>query len=192
MKRLNVGAGNLPQIGFTNIDKNYYVGSRDPKLNKNLAATWDEEHPDSPWVYGDATNMNYPDEHFDEIICVHTLEHLSMNEGNQCIGKMARMLKSGGTLEIEVPDLLKACELAPTVHIKKGVDNTHWFRIMGLFNGNTGDDGEDHFHLCMYTQEYLRFRLEEHDLTDIEEIPVGRGHGRPEPLYNFRLKAIKP
>ena len=190
-RRLNVGAGNMPLENYINEDLCYYPGTDNPLVNKKLAATWNKDHPDSPWRYGDATKMEYPDNTFDEIICVHTLEHVNMNDGNQMIASMARMLKPGGFMEIEVPDLMKACELAKDVHIIQGENNTRWFRIMGLFNGTTGDDGEGQYHLCAYTQEYLRFRMEEHKLINIEEIEVGFGHGRPEPEYNFRLKAYK-
>jgi len=191
MKRLNIGAGNIPLIGYINTDKYYYPGTDNPLVNKKLAITWNQDHPESPWEYGDATELNYPDDTFDEVIAVHVIEHMSMNDGNQCIRRIHKILKPGGTVEIEVPDLLKACELAQIVHITKEGDNKQWFRVMGLFNGTTGDDGEGQFHLCMYTQEYLRYRLEEHGFHNIEEIPVGFGHGRPEPQYNFRLRAIK-
>ena len=189
--KLNVGAGNMPLEGFINEDLCYYPGTENPRVNKKLAETWNDDHPDSPWQYGDATKMRYPDNTFDEILCVHTLEHVNMNDGNQMIAKMARMLKPGGFLEIEVPDLIKACKLVPEEHIILGEDNTRWFRVMGLFNGTTGEDGEGQYHLCMYTQEYLRFRMEEHGLKDIEEIEVGFGHGRPEPEFNMRLKGYK-
>jgi len=192
MKRLNVGAGNIPKSGYINIDTCYYVGTDNDQVNKKLAETWDEEHPDSPWVYGDAAKMDFPDDYFDEVIYVHTLEHLSMNDGNQSIAKISRILKPGGFVEIEVPDLDKACRHAQDVHIKLGEDNTYWFRVMGLFNGTQGGDGPGQFHLCMYTQEYLRFRMEEHKFERIEEIEVGFAHGRPEPQYNFRLKGYKP
>lgn len=190
--KLNFGAGNIPLKGYVNVDKYYFPGTSSPLVNKKLAATWNQDHSDSPWVYGDEnTIQSYPESSFDEAILVHVLEHLSMNDGNQLIARISRLLKPGGIIEIEVPDLMKACQLAQTVHIVKGQNNTQWFRVMGLFNGTTGDDGEGQFHLCAYTQEYLRFRLEEHKFADIEEIPVGFGHGKPEPQYNFRLRAYK-
>lgn len=190
-KRLNVGAGNLPLKGYINIDPCYYPGTDNSLVNKKLAKTWNDDNPDSPWMYGDANDMNWADNTFDEIIMVHTLEHLDMNDGDQVIAKIYKLLKPRGFVEIEVPDLLKACELVKSVHIVKGINNTDWFRVMGLFNGTTGDDGAGQYHLCMYTQEYLRFRLEEKGFKGIKEIEVGFGHGRPEPQYDFRLKAYK-
>ncbi len=189
--KLNVGCGNIPLENYINEDLCYYPGTKNPLVNKKLAKTWNQDHPHSPWIYGDATNMIYQDSTFDEIICVHTLEHLNMNDGNQTLKKMYEILKPEGFVEIEVPDLLKACELAKDVHIKLGENNTRWFRIMGLFNGTTGDDGEGQYHLCMYTKEYLEFRMKEQGFRDIKEIDVGFGHGRPEPDYNFRLKGYK-
>ncbi len=192
MKRLNIGCGNIPLEGYINEDPCYYPGTDNPLVNKKLAETWNENYPDSPWLYGDATDMAHRGSGlFDEIIMVHALEHLNMNDGNQVIAAIYRILKPGGFVEIEVPDLIKSCKLMQDVSIKLGEDNTRWFRVMGLFNGTTGDDGEGQYHLCMYTQEYLRFRLEEQGFKKIEEIEVGFGHGRPEPEYDFRLKAYK-
>ena len=191
MKKLNAGCGNIPLIGYTNIDKYYCPGSTNKNLNKELARTWNSEHFDSPWIYGDIAELEFENEEFDEIIIVHALEHLSMNDGNKAIGEAIRVLKKGGFLEIEVPDLIKACEYLPKVHIKKNGDNELWFRIMGLFYGTTGSDGEGQFHLCGYSKEYLKYKMEEHKLINITEIPVGFGHGKPEPQFDFRMRGYK-
>lgn len=196
--RLNVGSGNIPLPGYTNIDKYYYPGSTHPGMNLEDGKIWNTKmYPDSPWLYGDAAKLDFPNETFDEIIMVHVLEHLSMNDGNQAIGEAIRVLKTGGFLEIEVPDLTIACLLLPTVHITQDQNNADWFKIMGLLYGSQGSEGEGQFHLCGYSKEYLRFRMTEHHLDRIEEIPVGFGHGtriglgKPEPAYNFRLRGYK-
>ncbi|MFA5013926.1 MAG: class I SAM-dependent methyltransferase [Actinomycetota bacterium] len=196
LKQANLGCGNVPLLGFTNIDKYYYPGSPVPLTYKPLADTWNQDHPESPWVYGDIVHLDFPDNTFDRVILVHVLEHVSMEHGNLAIKEAHRVCKLGGIVEIEVPDLTRACEMFPKVHITDS-DFHPWYRVMGLLYGTTGCDGEGQFHLCGYSKEYLRFKLNERGFINIEEIPVGFGHGNSgpighaEPQFDFRMKAIK-
>ena len=196
INRLNCGNGNIPLKGYINIDKHYYPGSDNKLLDRELAATWNIDNPDSLWQYGDAVKLEFMDNSFDEVIMVHMLEHLSMEDGNLAIKEAHRVCKVGGFVEIEVPDLLRACQLMQEVHVTPLGDNQPWHRVMGLLYGTTGMDGEGQFHLCGYSKEYLRFKLEERGFKNIEEIPVGFGHGNnqeghPEPQYDFRMRAEK-
>ena len=193
--KLNIGCGNVPLKGYYNVDKYYYPGSDNPLLDKNEVANWQDTEEQS-WVEGDAVDLRFADNTFDEVIMIHCLEHLSMEEGNLAIKEAHRVLKPGGILEIEVPDLTKACELFLQVHVTETGDNQPWHRVMGLLYGTTGSDGEGQFHLCGYSKEYLKFKFEERGLKNIEEIPVGFGHGNDhgghaEPQYDFRLRAVK-
>ena len=197
LKQLNCGAGNVPLIGFTNIDKYYYPGSPVPLTYKPLADIWNQLHPESPWIYGDIVKLDFPDETFDKVILVHVLEHVSMEQGNLAILEAHRVLKRGGIVEIEVPDLVRACEMFPKIRYMES-NYPLWYRTMGLLYGTTGADGEGQFHLCGYSKEYLKYKLNERGFIDIKEIPVGYGHGNdteighPEPDYDFRVRAIKP
>lgn len=198
MKKLNLGCGNVPLIGYINVDKYYYPGSDHPGMNIEDGKTWNTEHPDSPWVKGDMVNLHeIPNDSVDEVIAVHSLEHLSMEDGVRAIREMIRVVKKGGRVEIEVPDLTKACKLFLEAHISKDKNNGDWFRIMGLLYGSQGAEGEGQFHLCGYSKEALKYRMEFHGLINIEEIPVGLGHGtrenlgHGEPEFDFRLKGIK-
>src|SRR3989304_4786380 len=110
MVQASVGCGNVPLPGFINIDKYYYPGSTHPGMNLEDGKTWNIEHPDSPWLYGDMVKLDFKNEEFDRAIVVHALEHLSMEDGNRAIEQMVRVLKKGGVLEIETPDLVKTCE----------------------------------------------------------------------------------
>lgn len=193
MKRLNIGAGNVPLQGWYNIDKYYYPGSPETLTDQREVEKW-KDTEDSRWIYGDAIDLPFSDEAFDEVMMVHVLEHLDMGQGSLAIMQAYRVLKPGGTLEIELPDLLVACELMPTVHVTHTGDNQPWHRVMGLLYG--GDDGEGQYHMCGYTKEYLKFKLEERGFKHIEEVPVGFGHGNSEeghaePQYDFRLIATK-
>jgi len=185
--KLNLGCGNIPLKDYVNVDKYYYPGCGSSNLNHKLAASWEGN-----WVYGDAVTLDFPSNVFDEVLFVHTLEHLSFEDGNRALEHIARVLKPGGVAEIEVPDLTKACKLfLETEPFVLGGDNRVWWRKVGLFYGTTGSDGEGQFHLAGYTKNYLKKKMEEHHFIDIEEIPVGLGHGKPEPEYNFRLKGVR-
>lgn len=195
--KLNIGCGNVPLRGYINIDKFYYPGSPYPLTDQRAVSAWFDELG-SQWLYGDATELDLESDTFDEVMLIHCLEHLDMGQGSRAIMEAYRVLKPGGFIDIEVPDLLKACALMPTVHVTPGGDNQPWHRVMGALYGTDGSDGEGQYHLCGYTQEYLRFKLQERDFINVQEIPVGFGHGEqdeighPEPEYDFRLRAYKP
>jgi hypothetical protein len=191
-KRLSAGCGNVPLLGYTNIDKYYFPGSTRPLNDNVLASTWNQAHPESPWLYGDMVHLEFPDETFDEVMVVHALEHVSMEEGNLTIKEASRVCKKGGIVEIEVPDLFIACQMLPNLE----VESPPWYRIMGCIYGTTGMDGEGQFHLCGYSVKHLKFKMEQHNLINVIQIPVGFGHGNnqagfPEPKFDFRLKGEK-
>lgn len=192
--RLNCGCGNVPLPGFINIDKYYYPSSTWPLTDQRAVDAWVDTE-DSKWIYGDATNLDFPENTFDEVMMVHCLEHLDMEEGNLAIREIYKVLKVGGSVDIELPNLVKACELL--LKTSYAEDTQKWYRVMGLLYGTTGSDGEGQYHMCGYTPEYLRFKLEERGFKDIQDIPVGFGHGEAtfeghgEPEYDFRLRGVK-
>lgn len=197
--KLNIGCGNNPLLGWVNIDKYYYPGSDAAQMDHKLAKDWEGMTGESQWSYGDAVDLPFEDETFDEVMIIHCLEHLDMEQGNLAIKAAHRVLKTGGTFDVEVPDLLKGCELMPTVHITETGDNQPWHRVMGVIYGAVGEEhgGKGQYHLCGYTQEYLRFKLEERGFKDIRTLSVGFGHGddtehgHGEPQYDFRMQATK-
>ncbi|MGH2613349.1 MAG: class I SAM-dependent methyltransferase [Rhabdochlamydiaceae bacterium] len=194
MNKLNIGCGNVLLKEYLNCDKYYYPGSLAPLNDNALADSWNQEHPDSSWIQADAKELPYQSDYFDEVLMVHVIEHLSMEDGNRAVKEAARVCKPGGFVEIETPDLIVACKLM--IETDKEVDSQHWYRVMGLLHGTTGMDGEGQFHLCGYSENYLRKVMTDHNLINIERIPVGFGHGNngeghPEPQYDFRLRGYK-
>lgn len=49
-------------------------------------------------------DLDYPDNSVDEIICIHTLEHLTQKQVEKAFLNWFRCLKPGGSLTIEVPN----------------------------------------------------------------------------------------
>jgi predicted SAM-dependent methyltransferase len=200
--RLNIGCGNVPLRGYINVDKYYYPESTVPLTDKSEVARWYRDYTisdinESKWIYGDAVHLDFPDDTFDEVLMIHVLEHLSMEDGNLAIKEAHRVCKPGGTVDIELPDLTVACENFLKVHVTPEGDNRPWHRVMGCIYGTTGMDGEGQFHLCGYSKEYLRFKMEERGFHNVIECPVGFGHGNssptgfPEPQYDFRMRGTK-
>jgi hypothetical protein len=191
--KLNIGCGNVPLVGYINVDKYYYPSSDKILTDFKLAETWNIDHPDSSWLYGDMEKLDmFANNTFDEVMIIHALEHVSMEAGNRSIVEAVRVLKSGSQIDIEVPDLFKACQLLPTLEVESPL----WYRTMGCIYGTSGYDGEGQFHLCGYSIPHLKYKMEQHDLINIQEIPVGFGHGNnleghPEPEYDFRLRGTK-
>ncbi len=56
---------------------------------------------DRVMVKMDITDIGYPDEHFDVIICNHVLEHIP--EDRKAMGELYRVLKTGGFAVLQVP-----------------------------------------------------------------------------------------
>ena len=50
------------------------------------------------------------DDSVDEILAEHLLEHFTFYEAQRALSEWFRVLKSGGKLTIEVPDLLSLCK----------------------------------------------------------------------------------
>ena len=55
-------------------------------------------------VIGSGLEMPFKDNSFDEIHCIHVLEHLTRDKPPVMMDEMYRVLKPGGVLYVEVPD----------------------------------------------------------------------------------------
>ena len=84
--RLNLGAGGQVLKGWISVD---------------LAG--------EPDIRCDVRKLVLPDGYADEIQAIHVFEHLFRWEALDALIEWHRVLKPGGRLSIEVPDLLKCC-----------------------------------------------------------------------------------
>lgn len=86
--RLDVGGGSEPLKGYVNVD--FYAFEADVK-----ALAWD---------------LPYSDAEVSEINCSHMLEHVEKRRVHAVLREFHRVLKPGGLLAIEVPDLVWCCK----------------------------------------------------------------------------------
>lgn len=88
-KMLNIGCGHVYHPGWTNID----VDPATPEVMK------------ADIIKG----LPFPDNSFDVVYHSNVLEHLPSHMGNDMIRECYRVLKPGGVIRINVPDLEKIC-----------------------------------------------------------------------------------
>ena len=83
MARLNLGSGNTKLDGFISVD------------------LYDTEAD----VRADITGLPFDSESVDEIVSYQVIEHVPYNKSQQMFDEMYRVLKPGGTVIIETPDI---------------------------------------------------------------------------------------
>lgn len=109
--RLNIGAGKRRLPGYTGVD----VVQRD-----------------SVDIVAEAHAIPLPDGCADEVLAVHLLEHVFEWQAPDLLREWHRLLKPGGALVLEMPDILKACRnLLEQRRIGKHVDQAHMWAIYG-------------------------------------------------------------
>lgn len=120
--KINVGGGYKTPKGFINLDKY----SKTAQLKAD--------------ILNDDVFLN---ETVDEFLCEHVLEHFSSNDGAKVIEKLYNALKSGGKLEISVPDMGM---------LQNVFDEDYRLKVMYGWRNR----GEGMFHLFGYTTNSLK------------------------------------
>ncbi len=119
---------------------------------------------------------------FDIIYIVHALEHICSKDAEQLLKDCWDLLRPDGYIEVETPDLDKACKLWLA-----GKDTR---RVLGLFyGGETNEAGQ--LHQTGFNWNRYKILLKGLGYHRIEEIEVGDGHDIAEPEYDIRVRAYK-
>ena len=95
--RLNLGSGEMNVPGYLNVDRVGRGGH-------------------VPDIVSDITKLDLPDAYADEIMAIHVVEHFWVWEVENILVEWKRVLKPGGRLVLELPDLLKAARLLIKSH----------------------------------------------------------------------------
>lgn len=90
--------------------------------------------------------LPFDDESVDNIYACHLIEHFSRAEWLQASHDWYRVLKTGGTIEIRCPDIVKSCQ--------KLIDNPEELWSLQILYGLQSNDGE--YHKNGFTEATLR------------------------------------
>lgn len=166
--RLNIGAGGIDYPGFLSLDK------YDKRANIPM----------------DITNLEaFPNNSVTEMMASHVFEHLNPYHSVPILQEWLRVLKPGGKLAMEMPDIEALC--------KSFLAETDYYKKMGILNAvygsvNTTDvGGPDEItspHLFGWWPESLYNHLTAAGYTDISFHP----EKWPHPCDNLRVEAYKP
>lgn len=153
--RLNLGCGDKILPGYTNVD---LVQER---ANKK------------PDIICDVRKLKvFRDDYADEILSVHVIEHFYYWEASDLIKEWVRVLKPGGKMIIECPNILTACEEVlknPIEAVKPGQTGQ---RTMWVFYGDPSWKDPLMCHKWLYSPQSLAELMAQCGLVNIQQEPA--------------------
>lgn len=170
--RLNLGCGDKILPGYVNVD---VVEARAGK---------------SPDVICDLRDLSvFPDNHADEVMAVHVVEHFWRWEVEDILREWVRVLKPGGRMVLECPNLKSACEafLAnPDMASQPGKAGQ---RSMWVFYGDPQWKDPLMVHRWGYTPQSLADLMQAVGLEQAHQEPAQYKLREPR---DMRVVAVKP
>jgi SAM-dependent methyltransferase len=186
--KLHLGCGGKYLNGYINIDidiPGHYLAEDRPDLVKQNRVTL-ETYYDPKITREDIQNYQIPkqevvadmfadilsldlplhfaDNSLEEIRMMQVFEHLSYKEGEKLLLIFYKLLKPGGKVHLDIPDLQQTAKRFVNAKTKKDKD---WFRRL-LYGSQRNPFG---FHKAMYTKESIKELLENCDFTNISYTP---------------------
>lgn len=150
--RLNLGCGDKILPGYVNVD---VVEARAGR---------------SPDVLCDLHDLSvFPDNHADEIMAIHVVEHFWRWEVEDILREWMRVLKPGGRMILECPNLVSACEeflKNPDIYSREGKDGQ---RTMWVFYGDPSWKDPYMIHRWGYTPTSLKNLMESIGLVGVRQ-----------------------
>ncbi len=128
-------------------------------------------------VQMDIRKLGYADESVSRIYCSHALEHLGSVEAVNALQEWYRVLKSGGDLIINVPDIEWAID--EYINLREGKEPqsktfTTKQKLMEVIYGNQTHEGE--FHKSGYNEKGLEKLLQEVGFKDVTVKKIYEAH----------------
>ncbi|MBF0624978.1 MAG: methyltransferase domain-containing protein [Magnetococcales bacterium] len=169
--RLNLGCGDKILPGYLNVD---------------VAASRSGERPDLLCDLSGALPL--PDSVADEILAVHLIEHFCQWQVGDVLREWLRVLKPGGRLVLECPNLLQACrEILDNPHQTTG-PGPEGQRTLWVLYGDPAWKDPLMIHRWAYTPQSLAREMAAVGLTDIRRETPQFKLGEPR---DMRLVGIK-
>jgi predicted SAM-dependent methyltransferase len=125
----------------------------------------------------------------DELMCIHGLEHMYPYEADEALIEWKRLLKSGGRLILEMPDLIKCCQNILSGYVMPG-KHPHQMGMWGLY-GETAKGREWMGHRWGYSPKSLRDLLKAHGFVGMVDAET-QWHPAGRVRRDMRMEALKP
>jgi ubiquinone/menaquinone biosynthesis C-methylase UbiE len=170
--RINVGCGRHILEGWINCDV-----ARSPKASRD------------PEILAQATAIPLPDACADEVMGIHIFEHFYFWEAPKALAEWHRLLKPGGLLVLEMPDVKKCAKNLISLIDGEDVKSIASLAMHGIY----GDPGyQDPFmcHRWGWTPKTLRKLLSASGFAKIKEADT-QWHAIGRKLRDFRMEARK-
>lgn len=155
-------------------------------------------------VYDASKPLPFDDETFDIIYASHVLEHIHYRDSLASIREWVRILKTGGHLEVWIPDALKICKafvlaeqgdkslIRQNKRLWKETDNDPglWlncrvFSVTGRQHGVGGD------HSALFSESYLKRLMISAGVSRTEKMSRKEVRGRDYGWVNLGVRGIK-
>ncbi|MEO8297189.1 MAG: methyltransferase domain-containing protein [Burkholderiales bacterium] len=169
--RLNLGCGDMPLPGYVNVD---------------VAVERAGKQPD---VCADVRDLSvFASNHADEVMAIHVIEHFHRWEVVDILKEWVRVLKPGGRLVLECPNLISACEALLKDPAGAAGPGQEGSRSMWCFYGDPSWKDPLMCHKWLYTPQSLAQVMAEAGLTQLAQTPPWFKAKHPR---DMRLEGIK-
>ena len=132
--------------------------------------------------------LNYPDDSVDRIEGYMVIEHLSPWDARDFVRNAYRMLRRGGVLVLECPDLVKVCRLIVALSGDPDELEQGAFGLRGIFGEPRREMTIGDYHKWGYTPSTLTGLVRR---AGFSEVAVGDGVSHNYPLRDMRVEAVK-
>jgi hypothetical protein len=170
--RLNLGCGDKLLPGFVNVDVAPSRGGHSPDILCDVRAL-----------------KAFANDYADEILAVHLIEHINRWEVIQVLIRWREVLKPGGKLILETPNLISACEALLADPINAARPGKSGQMSMWPLYGDPSWKDPLMMHKWLYTPRSLAEVLFEAGFTSIKQTPAQFKMREPR---DMRLVALKP
>lgn len=172
MVKLNLGCGDKILSGYINVDVAHQRSGAQPDV-----------------VCDVRTLTAFPDNHADEVLAVHVIEHFWRWEVVDVLREWIRVLKPGGQMIVECPNLQQACEeLLDDPELTSGPGKEAQ-RTMWVFYGDPAWRDPLMVHRWGYTPASLSRVMREAGLSNVRQEPAQFKLREPR---DMRLVGTKP